>query len=162
MATRKSGKAQRKRPSTRASKSRPARSSAPAFGAKSEFVRARPELSAQEVVAEAAKHGIELTTGHVYNIRALDRKKGGGAGTTAPRGARGRAPVRAETDVDVQFRTLVVRIGLDRAKALLSELEARLTGSAPSAPRRRGRRPAATDGTSSGSASSAGAAEASS
>lgn len=159
MATRKSGKAQRKRPSTRASKSRPARSSAPAFGAKSEFVRARPELSAQEIVAEAAKHGIELTTGHVYNIRALDRKKGGGAGTTAPRGARGRAPVRAETDVDVQFRTLVVRIGLDRAKALLSELEARLTGSAP---RRRGRRPAATDGTSSGSASSAGAAEASS
>ena len=106
----------------------------PTFGAKTEFVRARPDKTAQEVVEEATQQGLSLTVGYVYNIRTLERKRG----SRRPQ----RAPVPARSTVggsEQSFRTLVLRIGLDRAEAVLSELKAAFAASA--APSPVGRRP---------------------
>ena len=107
----------------------------PAFGAKSEFVRARPNKTAQEIVAEATEHGLPMTVGHVYNIRAIDKKKGGTAAAPSP--TRARAP-QAGGDVERELRTIVARIGLDRAEAVFAEVRAAFAGASPTAaPRRR-------------------------
>lgn len=46
-----------------------------AFGAKAAFIRSMPDsMSAQDVVKEAAKAGLKLTAGRVYNQRYIDRE----------------------------------------------------------------------------------------
>lgn len=46
----------------------------PKFGAKADFIRSMPEtMTAKQVVAEAAKNGLKLTEGHVYNLRSMKK-----------------------------------------------------------------------------------------
>lgn len=46
----------------------------PKFGEKAEFIRSMPAtMPAKQVVAEAAKKGLKLTEGHVYNLRAMKK-----------------------------------------------------------------------------------------
>jgi len=100
------------------------------LGAKAAFVRSNPSATAQEIVKLGKKQGITLTAGHVYNIRADDKKRRltsdlpGSDATTRATAATTRS---ASTQLDAQLRTLVIRIGLDRAEQVFSELKSTLS-----------------------------------
>jgi hypothetical protein len=101
-------------------------------GSKATFVRANPTLAAPELVKLAKQQGISLTVGHVYNIRANDksRQRSGGASLPSTPALGGALPsIGRKTDVprlDSQLRTLILRIGLDRADQIFSELRSSL------------------------------------
>ena len=119
------------------------RKAKPAFGAKAAFVRAHPSISAGELVTLAEQEGMTLTVGHIYNIRSKLKKQGGAVaaeaapGTSAPRDSSPRdsgsrdsgsrdSGSRDSGSLDAQLRTLVIRIGLDRAERVFAELKASL------------------------------------
>ena len=107
-----------------------ARKSKLPLGAKASFVRANPSATAQEIIKLAKKEGMTLTAGHVYNIRAEDKKKQTPAvdgQEPAPTARRGRAASADSAQLDAQLRTLVIRIGLDRAERVFSELKSSLS-----------------------------------
>ena len=95
-----------------------------AFGAKAAFVRAHPSTAAGELVELAAQEGMSLTVGHIYNIRSKLKKQGGEASAGEPVAAG--KPAAREASLDGQLRTLVIRIGLDRAERVFAELKASL------------------------------------
>lgn len=93
-------------------------------GDASGFVRKMPlDMPASKVVAEAAKQGIKVSESLVYSTRAYDRRtKGGGKAAGRVRGAGrrgGRAPARS--GAEEQFKSLLVTIGVGRARELLDE-----------------------------------------
>jgi hypothetical protein len=98
------------------------------MGTKSAFVRANPNVPAQDLLAMAEKQGIPLTVGYIYNIRASTKAKGGevkAAGrATAERGA---APASGGSGLEAQLRTLIIRIGLDRAEQVFAQLKKSLS-----------------------------------
>lgn len=100
-------------------------------GSKATFVRSNPTLAAPEVIKLAKQQGIALTLGHVYNIRASDKAKqrsGGGQPSASASAAPAKSPVKAELPrLDAQLRTLILRIGLDRAEQIFSELKGSLS-----------------------------------
>jgi len=94
-------------------------------GTKADFVRSNPALSTSDLLALAEKQGIPLTAGYVYNIRAAQRAAADPAsGSAAPEG--GAEKARAGK-LDAQLRTLIIRIGLDRAEQIFGELKASLS-----------------------------------
>lgn len=95
-----------------------------AFGAKAAFVRAHPSTPAGELVQLAEQEGMSLTVGHVYNIRSKLKKQGGAPAASEPTAAA--SPSRDGGSLDAQLRTLVIRIGLDRAERVFAELKASL------------------------------------
>jgi len=110
------------------------------LGAKAAFVRANPDATAQQVVALGKKQGIPLTLGHVYNIRTEDRKKQ--QNTSSPSDAGPAVPgspvsgssvsgsmrsARGTSQADAELRSLVLRVGLDRADQILADLKSRLS-----------------------------------
>jgi hypothetical protein len=102
-----------------------------AHGSKSDFVRAHAGVGAVELVALAKKEGVTLTQGHIYNIRAQDKKraaKNGGATNGATAVTNGATKARATKATtggpeESQLRALVLRIGLDRAEAVIAKLK---------------------------------------
>lgn len=94
------------------------------MGTKSAFVRANPNVAAQDLLTMAEKQGIPLTVGYIYNIRASTKAKGGDvkaagkSATPAPTGG---------SNLDAQLRTLIIRIGLDRAEQVFAQLKKSLT-----------------------------------
>jgi hypothetical protein len=107
-----------------------ARKSKLPLGAKASFVRANPSATAQEIIKLAKKEGMTLTAGHVYNIRAEDKKKqtpSVDGQEAAPTARRSRASSGDSSQLDAQLRTLVIRIGLDRAERVFSELKSSLS-----------------------------------
>ena len=97
----------------------------------SEFVREQPlDQPSKEVVAAGAKVGLKLSQGLVRVIRFHMRHQRSGAPATAGRGAvrRGRPPASAAAAAapraaEVQFRKLVVELGVARAQVLVAEVE---------------------------------------
>jgi hypothetical protein len=110
------------------------------FGAKAEFIRKYPDLSASEVVAKAAEANLSLTSNHVYNTRALDKKspgKGrsaaktsGPAKKTKPRTQSRPSSGSSDTNSgsEAALRKAVAEIGLNRARAVFAEVEAAIRG----------------------------------
>jgi len=100
------------------------------FGAKAAFVRAHLSTPPNELVKLAEQEGITLTIGHIYNIRSKLKKQQGGAPSVeaaAPeRQPSSRDTSRDAASLDAQLRTLVIRIGLDRAERVFAELKASL------------------------------------
>jgi hypothetical protein len=99
------------------------------FGAKAAFVRAHLSTPPNELVKLAEQEGITLTVGHIYNIRSKLKKQVGDAPAAGAEPAAARLPAPRERDtasLDAQLRTLVIRIGLDRAEKVFSELKASL------------------------------------
>jgi hypothetical protein len=104
------------------------RKAKPAFGAKAAFVRSHPSTPAGELVQLAEQEGLSLTVGHIYNIRSKQKKQSGDAGAaSAEPAATPSAPRGDAGSLDAQLRTLVIRIGLDRAERVFAELKASLT-----------------------------------
>jgi hypothetical protein len=106
---------------------------APRAGTKSAFVRGLPRsLSAKEVVEQAKARGMTLSVAQVYNIRStasLKQKatRGRPAAAAAPAAAT-RAPAVSTGDAEVRLRRLIAEIGLQRAKAVLAEVQAAFEG----------------------------------
>lgn len=87
-------------------------------------MRNNPGLGTSELLALAEKQGIPLTAGYVYNIRAADKAKQADGQTAAP-ASRAASPHGGA--IDAQLRTLIIRVGLDRAEQVFSELKASLS-----------------------------------
>ncbi len=82
------------------------------------FVRALPEtLSAKEVSEKAKGAGLKITPGYVYEIRSSAKRRAAKTGQAAPTAPAGR---------DAAFRKMVIDLGLERAKALLLQVETAL------------------------------------
>src|SRR5512145_355239 len=98
------------------------------FGAKADFIRSQPEsMSAKEVVEAAARHGIQISVNHVYNLRTATAKTGKPPATDVDTGApkRGRGRPRADTagtNVERQLRVGIAEVGLRRARELFEEI----------------------------------------
>jgi creatinine amidohydrolase/Fe(II)-dependent formamide hydrolase-like protein len=105
-----------------------------AKGAKTEFIRANPDLTAQELVDKAKKHGITLTKHRVHVSRSHDKrsKKVGKPGKKkrayTKRADNGAAPVRAKkASVDHGTRSIGALLdemidGLEEIRRRLSQL----------------------------------------
>ncbi len=106
----------------------------PAFGAKSDFVRAQPlDMSAKQVVEEALKKGITLTEGLVYNVRGAVKKGTDKASTAAsPRKAKAAArPVAASPKtggLEAQLRMAIAELGLAQARSIFADVEKAFSG----------------------------------
>jgi hypothetical protein len=99
------------------------------LGSKAAFVRANPAATAREIVELGEQQGISLTVGHVYNIRAEDKKKRDQASSdttlTSSTSSSG-SSAKESTQLEAQLRTLVIRIGLDRAEQVFEQLKSTL------------------------------------
>lgn len=95
-------------------------------GSKSAFVREHANVGAQDLVKLARKQGMTLTAGHVYNIRAMDKRRGekvqSPGARAVPRRTKG-ATANGTMSADEQLRSLLIRVGLDRAEQILAELK---------------------------------------
>jgi hypothetical protein len=95
-------------------------------GTKAAFVRNNAGLATAELLALAEKHGVPLTAGYIYNIRAAEKaKQADGQPSQAAQATSAAAP-RAGS-LDGQLRTLIIRVGLDRAEQIFGELKASLS-----------------------------------
>jgi hypothetical protein len=113
----------------------------PEFGAKAAFIRSMPTtMTAKEVVAEAQKHGLKITEGHVYNLRSSSTKKPKNGATTLTV-SNGGAPVKRGPGRPAKFarpttsssdegalRRAIAELGLTRARAVFAEVEAAFAG----------------------------------
>lgn len=107
---------------------------------KSTFIRQYPDLSVEEVVAKAKEEGVSILPNLVYKVRGRAKA---GVGPTPPVAKRGKAlsvearesgaspaprnaPSARASDSERAFRKLVLDLGLQRAKALLAEVEDKL------------------------------------
>lgn len=111
-------------------------------GSKSTFIRQHPDLSVEEVVAKAKDEGLIIAPNLVYKVRGRAKARVGSVSTPARRGRPSRAaaatreagavsapkelPASRAGDTEAVFRKLVLELGLQRAKALLDEVEDRL------------------------------------
>lgn len=75
-------------------------------------------MPAAELSTLAEKQGFALSSGLIYNIRANDKRRGGSATGRAPRSKGGAH--------ESQLRSLVMRMGLDNADAVFTELRAQM------------------------------------
>lgn len=94
-------------------------------GTKAAFVRSNAALGTSELLALAEKQGIPLTAGYIYNIRTAEKaKQADGQPSSTSRASRSTSRGGA---LDAQLRTLIIRIGLDRAEQIFGELKASLS-----------------------------------
>jgi len=86
---------------------------------KAQFVRSLPTgMPAKEVVTKAAAAGIKISEKYVYNTRSSARGKGAVKTVGAPAAAR-----VSGGGSEASFRKLVLSLGLERANALMAEVE---------------------------------------
>lgn len=113
------------------------RSTTHKFGAKAAFIRSMPTtMTAREVVAEAAKQGLKITEGHVYNLRSGKKPRNGSTtamvtngGVTFKRGpGRPRKAVSDGSTRESELRRAIAELGLARARAVFAEVESAFTG----------------------------------
>lgn len=89
---------------------------------KSAFVRALPlSLSAKDVVTQAARQGVTLSIGQVYNIRSTAKKRS--EKPTMPAVTRKREPLDLTGKEEAVLRQMVAEVGLSRARQILREVE---------------------------------------
>jgi len=94
---------------------------------KSEFIRTRPPgMTAKQVVAAARALGMSMSEHFVYNIRSTAKKRAAGSAARLS-GSASRATAGQIASREAEFRRLTLALGLDRAKELLAEVEAKLT-----------------------------------
>lgn len=92
---------------------------------KSAFVRGLPlSLSAKDVVTQAARQGVTLSIGQVYNIRSTAKKRS--EKPTVPSITRNRVrvePLAVAGKEEAVLRQMVAEVGLSRARQILREVE---------------------------------------
>ncbi len=98
------------------------------WGEKSKFILQYPfDVPARQIVEEAKKHGLSITTQYVYIIRRNAKQKGVvPAGSAARSQARRGRPAVGPSGAERRFRELALEIGLGRAEELLKDLRERV------------------------------------
>lgn len=93
---------------------------------KAAFVRSLPSgTPAKEVVAKAAEQSIKLDDTYVYKIRTLDKKA---AGKTKGRLAKGKpgpkpkSPLSQHLDHVRALRSVILHVGIERAKEMMDQI----------------------------------------
>ncbi len=98
---------------------------------KSEFIRQHANLSAKEVVAEAAKQGIRISRAMVYVVWSKTAKAKGKPGrkpgrpakvATAPKAVAGAKVSGDEGSLEAELRKIVLQVGLIRAQQVIDSL----------------------------------------
>ncbi len=82
---------------------------------KSEFILSRPNNSAAEIVAEAKKAGMKISTAYVYTARSQGKGKTGNGDANLVKSAR----KGSTASIEQQFASLALDIGLARSAQLL-------------------------------------------
>jgi hypothetical protein len=98
---------------------------------KAAFIRSMPaSMSANDVVAAAAKRGMKLTANHVYAVRSTSKpgrpRKAAAKRVSAKPTGRGPGRPSARAGSESTFRRLVLEMGIARAKILVGEVEEKL------------------------------------
>jgi phage terminase small subunit len=93
--------------------------------AQKEFIRAREHLTPRETLAEAKQAGLRLSINQIYSQRTIDVRNAVLAGERAakPRARASRPAKQASADAERQLRVAVAKLGLDRARDIIDELE---------------------------------------
>ena len=90
---------------------------------KSAWIRALPRtMSAKDVVDKARGEGIKLSIAQVYTTRSAAKKQGMGGAPKRGRAPRAKGMRAASGDDQMQFKRLVLAIGLPKAEAYLNDL----------------------------------------
>ncbi len=89
---------------------------------KSAFIRERADKKPAEIVAEAKKLGLGISLTFVYAIRGAAKKKALKTGVGAAPAATASSGQLASAEA--QFRSLVIRVGTERATEILRRLMA--------------------------------------
>jgi hypothetical protein len=93
---------------------------------KTAFVRSLPpEMSAKEVVEKAKAQNITLSEAYVYTLRSSFRRAGSNRASSLSASAKGHGT--SSRSSEATFRRLVLDLGVQRARELLSEVEGKLT-----------------------------------
>lgn len=88
---------------------------------KSAWIRSQPATTpAKDVVAKAKAEGITLSIAQVYTARSTAKKKGPTAKGGRKRGPTAASSLKAD---DLEFKRLVLSIGLARAESYLASLK---------------------------------------
>ncbi len=92
-------------------------------GSASDFVRSMPaDTPAKKVVAAAAKRGLKISEGTVYQTRAYDRsKRRGSKSKPGPKTPKFQVFPGGGGAAEEQFKNLLALIGIERSKALVEE-----------------------------------------
>lgn len=89
---------------------------------KSDFVRSQPGTPAAEVIRRGKEMGLKITESLVYNVRAAERNKRKDSNDAPSTMALAPAELGSPL-LERQFRTVVVRLGLDRSEQLLEDFK---------------------------------------
>lgn len=110
-------------------------------GSKSAFIRQHPDLSVEEIISKAKESGIIILPNLVYKVRGRVRAKKNNVGASFRRATispalEAETPSSASTppeplsedasESEIAFRRLVLELGLQRARALLVDVEHQL------------------------------------
>ena len=90
---------------------------------KSAFIRSMPKATAAEIIKAAASKGVKMSSALVYVTRSKD-KKPSKKGPGRPKGSKPRASKSNGGSDLLQFKQLVVKIGLPAAERYMAELRA--------------------------------------
>jgi hypothetical protein len=101
------------------------------FGSKAAFVRSVPRATpAREVVAQAAKKGVQLTENYVYTIRSSSSGSSKPSkGKPGPKpGKRSKPSAIGMTSAEAQLRDAIADLGLVKATEILESVKATIKG----------------------------------
>lgn len=98
---------------------------------KSDFIRARSHMGVNEIIRQGAEAGLELKVGLIYNIRAAEKRNRGKDNPMpmTPSATMNSAPLPLSGSLEIdsaatsEFCSTVLRIGFDRAEALLAKFK---------------------------------------
>jgi hypothetical protein len=97
---------------------------------KAEFIRSLPaRMPAKQVVAQGRAAGLELSEAYVYVVRSskgAGRPRRDASERHVPVAASAAAPTPTGEAAEVAFRKLVVALGVERARALLDDVERKI------------------------------------
>lgn len=100
---------------------------------RADFVRSQPAtMPAADVVAKAAAAGVKLSKDNVYRTRMLDNRAKRSGGSAAPgrtrSRSRGKRPAGQHTEHVRALRSVVLHVGIDRARELMDDVVRGLLG----------------------------------
>lgn len=91
---------------------------------KSEFVRSHADLTPAQIVAKANAAGIKLSPTYVYTVRSNQNKAKARKAAGAPKK---KNPLLQHLDHIRALRTVILHVGIDRAKEMMDQIVTDLT-----------------------------------
>lgn len=96
---------------------------------KSDFIRARADKTAAEIVADATAQGIVMTANYVYVVRGNDKGHANTVTKPTPQKASGKAPqVITVAKAEQAMEALIAYCGVARSQELVAQAAAKIQG----------------------------------